>query len=480
MKSEPVAPADDTAERTTRAIEDLSGPRGVPLLGNLPELARGQVMNQVLERWCDRFGSTYRVRLGGTPAVVTADPVLVDTVLRQRPDAFRRSSIMSEVIDEIGGHGVFTAEGAEWRRLRKIATQSLNSSYLRQYFSTIAEVTARMRNSWVSAADAGSSVDVLADMQRYTLDVTTWLATGHDLNSVDSNDDSLRSRLVELFPAFARRINAPFPYWRHVKLPQDRRLDATVEELAALVRVQFVKARERMAGGAEPTNFLEALVRPLEDEPAASDEEVFGNVVTMLLAGEDTTSSTLAWAVHRLSAHPEAQDRVAAEAEAVLADGLADPAAVGRLTYARAVIDEAMRLNPVTPFIVVQPNQDITVDTAEGSLRLKQGTPVFTLLTYGSRRDHSRFGDHDAFRPERWLDESSAPAELPYAPFGAGPRFCPGRNLALLEATLLIATLCRAVTIRAHDADGPVRERMGFTAFPTGLAVTLHRREALG
>ena len=466
-------PHDDTAERTPLV---LGGPRGLPLLGNLPALARGQVMHQVLERWCDRFGLTYRVLLGRTPAVVTADPTVVNTVLRQRPDAFRRSSMMADVIEEIGGRGVFTAEGAEWRRLRKIAAQSLNASYLRQYFSTITEVTARMRNSWVGEAGTGTPVDVLTHMRRYTLDVTTWLATGHDLNSLENTGDGLHRRLSLLFPTFARRINAPFPYWRHVKLPRDRRLDATVAELSELVHVRFAEARDRMADGAEPANFLEALVRPLADEPPVADAEVFGNVLTMLLAGEDTTSSTLAWAVHRLSQHPEVQERVAAEAEAVLADGPADPAAVGRLTYARAVVDEAVRLNPVSPFIVVQPNHDVTVDTEEHSLRLERGTPVFTLLTYGSRRDRNRFADHDEFRPERWLDEATTPAELPYAPFGQGPRFCPGRTLAVTEATLLIATLCRDLTIQPHDTGSPVRERMGFTAFPSGLAVTLERR----
>ncbi|MCS7477777.1 cytochrome P450 [Umezawaea endophytica] len=470
MERRPVV-LDDTAGRT---VADLGGPRGVPL-GNLPSLVRGQVMHQVLEKWCDRFGPTYRVRLGRTPAVVTADPVVVHSVLRQRPDVFRRSSVMTEVIEELGGKGVFTAEGAEWRRLRKIAAQSTSASYLRQYFTTITEVTARMRDSWVAAAGTGAPVDVLTDMRRYTLDVTTWLATGHDLNSLESTGDGLHSRLSLLFPAFARRINAPFPYWRHVKLPRDRRLDSTVRELEVLVRDRFAVARDRMADGVEPANFLEALVRPLPDEPPAGDAEVFGNVLTMLLAGEDTTSSTLAWAVHHLAEHPEAQRRVAAEAEAVL-DGPVDPAAVGRLTYARAVVDEAMRLNPVTPFLIVQPNHDVTVDTGGGSLRLAEGTPVLTLLTYGSRRDRARFPDHDVFRPERWLDESPVPPELPYAPFGEGPRFCPGRNLALIEATLLLATLCRDLTISPHTATGPVRERMGFTAFPTGLAVTLDRR----
>ncbi|MEV7737577.1 cytochrome P450 [Streptomyces sp. NPDC088921] len=451
-----------------RTIEDLPGPKGLPIAGNLPALTRARAMSRVLERWCDEYGLTYRIRFGRTPMVVTADPELTSEMLRRRPEEFQRSHAIATVFDEAGVHGVFSAEGDEWRRLRKLATKSLSSAYIRQYFTVVTEVTRRLRETW--AAGAGSPIDVLASMQAFTLDVTAWLAMGYDLDCLRSDGDGVQARVSELFPAFSKRVNAPFPYWRHLRLPRDRRLDASVQELGHIVRVRYEDAKERMSGGAEPANFLEALVKPQPGEPEPSYVDVLGNVLTMLVAGEDTTSGTLAWAVHYLSLHPEIQQKVAAEAEEVLGDSIPEPGVVSRLKYAEAVVNEAMRLMPVAPLTPLQTTRDLTV----GDLELKRYTPILVLFTYGAMRDRERFGDTASFDPERWLGEQPPPA-LPFAPFGGGPRFCPGRNLAMIESTLVVSVLCKDFVIAPRNA-GAVRERLGFTGYPEHLTVTVQPR----
>ncbi|MCA2218140.1 cytochrome P450 [Jidongwangia harbinensis] len=468
----------DRTAQPTRTAADLDGPKPVPLLGNLPEFTRGRVTHRVLERWCDEYGLTYRFHLARHRVVVTADPKVLDVVMRKRPDDFRRSGLMAGVLDEIIPTGVFTAEGDQWRRLRKMATQSLNVAYLRQYFTTITQVTERLTRLWDRAADSGESIDVLDQMMRYTLDVTVALAMGHDLNGLETTGEGLHSRLPKLFPEFARRIEAPFPYWRYVRLPRDRRLDATVREIEAVVRERFVEARARVASGADPANFLEALVKPLEDEPAFTDDEVFGNMMHMLLGGEDTTSSTAAWTLHYLAEHPDVHRKVRAEADEVLGDRKfpADPAMVGRLKYAEAVVNEVQRLRPVAPYLVMQPLKDVTLDTRDGRLHLPALTVLFVLIAYGARRDQVRFPEPETFRPERWLDGSMPPESLPYTPFGNGPRFCPGRNLAMIEATMLASVLARGFDLEPDRSAGEVGEYMTFTAFPTNVAVRVRRR----
>lgn len=463
---------------TARTVGDLPGPRPLPVLGNLPEFVRGGVTNRVLERWCDAYGLTYRFHLARQEAVATADPAVADVVLRRRPGDFRRSAVMSRIIDEMAPHGVFTAEGDRWRRLRKVATQSLNAAYLRQYFTTITRVTERLERLWRAAADSGDRVDVLDCTMRYTLDVTVGLAMGHDLNALEHTGDGLHRRLPMLFPELARRIQAPFPYWRYVKLPRDRRLDATVREIEDLVRDRFAEARDRIAAGAAPATFLEALVKPLENEPAATDEEVFGNVLTMLLAGEDTTSSTAAWAIHYLAENPAELRRVRAEADEVLGAERfpADPATVSRLRYAQAVVDETLRLRPVAPYLVLQPTADVTLDTQDGPLRVAGDKLIFVLTSYGALRDRGRFPDPDVFRPQRWLDGDLPAESLPFAPFGAGPRFCPGRNLALIEAAVIVSVLSRAFDLEPDHSAGPVTERTTFTSFPQNLNVRVRHR----
>ena len=455
-------------------VSALAGPRPLPLVGNLAEFTRGQVPHRVLDRWADEYGPTFRFRLGRGDIVGSADPAIVDVALRKRPDAFRRASRMSDVIDEIAAHGVFTAEDDTWRRLRKVAAQSLNVAYLRQYFTTITMVTERLLRQWETAADSGESIDVLDRMMRYTLDVTSGLAMGHDLNALENTGEGLHSRVPMLFPAFSRRINAAFPYWRHVKLPQDRRLDGTVGEIEAIVKERFAQARVRVAAGEPPSNFLEALVKPIENEPGITDDEVFGNVLTMLLAGEDTTSSTAAWALHYLAENPDVHEKVRAEADEVLGDQRlpTDPGTVGRLKYAEAVVNEVLRLRPVAPFLGFQAKHDMTL----GELFLPEGATLFTLISYGARRDTARFPDPDVFRPARWLDGGLPKESLPFAPFGSGPRFCPGRNLAMIEASIVTSVLGRAFDFLPDRTAGPVEERMAFTVFPTNLHLRVRAR----
>lgn len=457
----------------------LSGPRPLPFVGSLPEFTRDQQSHRVLERWADEFGLTYRFRLGRSEFIATADPAHVDVVLRRRPDDFRRSTRVSGVIDEIAPHGVFTAEGDRWRRLRKVATQSLNAAYLRQYFTTITRVTERLLGQWETAATSGDRIDVVDRMMRYTLDVTSGLAIGHDLNALESTGEGLHNRLPMLFPAFSRRMNAAFPYWRYVKLPQDRRLDAMMREIEALVKERFAEARVRVAAGDPPSNFLEALVKPLDDEPEITDAEIFGNVLTMLLGGEDTTSSTAAWALHHLAEHPDIHEKVRAEADEVLGDQRlpADPGTVGRLKYAEAVVNEVLRMHPIAPYFTVQPNRDMTLTGRDGrDLRVAKDTPMFVLTSYGARRDTERFPDPNVFRPERWLEGKLPPEALPFAPFGAGPRYCPGRNLALIEAATITSVLGRAFDFEPDRSAGEVAERMVFTVFPTNLFLRVRPR----
>lgn len=452
-------------------FHDLPGPRGVPVLGNLPQYTRGRESHRVLERWCDQYGPTYRIRLGPTRAVVTADPRITTDVLRDRPTDFRRATVMTRAIDEIVGAGVFSAESDQWRRLRTIATRSLSAAYLREYFTTVERVTGRLHHRW--SESAGAPVDVLDDVMRYTLDVTVGLAMGHDLHALDRQGTGLHTRLRDVFPALERRLNAAFPYWRYVKLPADRRLDATVAEIDELVRVQAEKARRRTAAGGEPSNFLEALVTPVDGEPPVTHRELVGNVLTMLLAGEDTTSALTSWTLHHLAHDPAEQEKVRAEAAEVLGDApfAADPGTLRRLRYAEAAVTEAMRLHPPAPYLFLQANQPVTMSGTHGRLTLDTDTLLIVPLGYGARHDHTRFPEPDVFRPERWLD--GVPPALPdaaaYLPFGSGPRFCPGRNLALIEATMAVSMACHAFGIRPDESAGPVRERTAFSVFPENL-----------
>jgi len=463
---------------TVVSLDDLPEPPGVPLVGHLPALAAGAPMHRVLDAWRDEYGATYRIRMARTSVVVTSSPAVVNAVLRERPEQFRRGHMMSDLISELGADGLFNAEGAEWRRLRRMAMRGLNAGYLRNAFGTITRSTDRLRDRWAAVA-TGQRVDVLDDLMSYSLEVVVGLAMGHDLDAVRRRDEEgLHRQLPKLLEVLTRRMNLPVPYWRWVRLPGDRRMDATVAELGALIRERYAEARSRVAAGAEPGTYVESLAHAsLNGHEDFTEEVAVGTVLNMLVAGEDTTAATAAWALHYLSINPEVQQKVRAEAAQVLGDvgQPYDHAALARLTYAEAVVNEVIRLRPVTPFLLFEPMTDTTVTEGVTELRLTRGTPVIVMLTYGSDSDADRYPDPGEFRPERWLDDTADPSAdaQPFLPFGSGPRFCPGRNLALLETLLIVTMACRNFTIEPHPSAGPVGERLTFAVLPTRLGVRL-------
>ncbi|MEU4162456.1 cytochrome P450 [Actinoplanes sp. NPDC026670] len=455
-------------------VRGLPGPPPLPALGNLPDLLRDGRPHRRLEDWCDRYGLTYQITTPAGPAVVTADPLLVDHIMRERPRLFRRDQQITRIIEEVGVHGVFTAEGDRWRRARRITSQGLNPAHLAGYFPALVTGAQRLARRWAP----GGSVAVLPDLRRYTLDVTFALATGHDLNSLEQPKGRLATLLPMLLPAINRRMSVPVPYWRWVRLPADRRLATMLSELDSLIRIRTVSARERVAAGATPATVLESLVATPDGEEPFTQAELFGNVLTMLLAGEDTTASAVAWALHHLAADLPAQRRVRAEAVVALGDGSPIRAAEVRgLALAGAAVREALRLHPVASLTVVEAAEETELPGGDGPpLRVGPGTPIWTLMTYGSRRDSRRFPDPGRFRPDRWLDPVTVrQGDLRHLPFGAGPRACPGRGLAMLEATLLVALIVRDFDLAPDPASRP-RERVAFTVSPAGLRVRLTRR----
>jgi cytochrome P450 len=459
-------------------VPDLPEPPGLPLVGHLPALARGSAMHRVLYDWRDSHGPTYRIRFGTTPVVVTSAPDLVATMLRERPDTYRRPRMLARLIEEMSAPGLFDAEGEDWQRMRRIAMRGLNAGALRASFGVITRSLDRLRDHW--ATTGGRRVAVLDDLMRYTLEVSTGLFTGHDLDAIRQRDPgALPGRLPQVFETLGRRITSPVPYWRWLRLPADRRLDATVADLRTLIEERYGHARRRMSEGAEPRTYLEALAAAsLEEGARLSERQVVGAVVNMIVAGEDNTAAAAAWAMHYLAAHPEAQRKVREEAARVLGDDgfPTDAAVLSTLRYAEAVVNESIRLRPTTPYLLLETARDTTVGLGDDTLRLAAGSIVMPLLTHASDGDDRRYPDPGVFAPERWLSPSAPHPEdaSPFLPFGGGPRFCPGRNLALMEMTMVVAMVCHHFVLEADTSAGPVGERVTFAMMPTGLGIRLH------
>jgi cytochrome P450 len=328
------------------------------------------------------------------------------------------------------------------------------------------------------------AIDLQSDLMRFTVDTIAGLAFGAEVNTLESDQVVIQQHLDKIFPALFKRILAPFPTWRWIKSSADRQLEASIREVMQAVDGFVSQARDRLTSHpelrAQPGNLLEAMIAAADQPDSGMDDaQVAGNVLTMLLAGEDTTANTLAWMIHLLWRNPQALALATEEVRRVCGDGSElTHAQMAQLDYVEACAHETMRLKPVAPQLPLQTLRQTTI----GDVRLDAGTVVIGMMRIDSV-SNAHMPNASAFLPQRWLSDgdpghAARSAKRISMPFGAGPRICPGRYLALLEMKMAMATLLSRFDIQGVDTpDGlEAREHLSFTMTPIGLRMRLKQR----
>ena len=465
-----------------RRIRDLPGPPGLPLLGNLLQLDSTR-LHLVAERWSRTYGEFFRFRIGNREFLAIANPEAIAAVLRDRPDGFQRSSKLNATARQMGFGGLFSSNGEQWRRQRPMVMAGFDPAHIKTYFPSLVRVTRRFAGRWRRAAQAGAAIDLQPDLMRYTVDVTAGLAFGADINTIESDEDVIQRHLDKVLPALFRRVMSPLPAW--LPLPGERGLGVHLATLHRAVQDFIAQARARLERDpslrGRPTNLIEAMIVARDTAGSGlEDSDVAGNVLTMLLAGEDTTANTLAWMIWLLSCNPQALARASDEARAVVgAAGLPERyEQLAALPFVEACANETMRLKPVAPLIVAQAVRDSVV----AGIEIPRGQLVMCLMRPGAL-DERHFPRAGQFDPGRWLSDpaglrAAASAKRVAMPFGAGPRLCPGRYLAVMEMKMVIAMLLGSFDIEsvAAPGGGEPREHLALTMSPVGLKLKLKPR----
>jgi cytochrome P450/nitrite reductase/ring-hydroxylating ferredoxin subunit len=463
----------------TRSLDDLPGPKRLPLIGNLHQLVPTKA-HLILEEWAARYGPIYQFSMGARRIVATTDPASIDDVLRARPETFRRPENLDRIISELGVKGVFNAEGEAWRPQRKLSVAALAQRNQHRLSPSIERVARRLKTRWDRSASAGETLDVVEELKRFAADVTMLIVFGHDVNTVEQGGDVIQSELDVILPAINRRLFALIPTWRYIRTPSDRRLDRAFVNVRAWLDGLLAKARTRLKVEPErtqkPSNFVEAMVTASDGNGKPfSDDAIMSNLLTMLVAGEDTIAFTVAWAIHHLCDSPRWASEIRREADKILGASILAGShdVASQLVCAGAVASETMRLRPVVPISF----HDANVDTSLDQYFVPKGTTVAPLLRPAAV-DPANFLDPRAFRPERWLEDSIRPHNVSaYMPFGTGPRMCPGRSLAHLEMKTLLSMLYKNFDVARVGTSADVSELFrGLTMAPAGLRVRLRSR----
>lgn len=463
-----------TPAAAPRRWEDLPQPPGWPLLGQLPGFDTRRT-HLTLERWALELGTPYRFGMGpGYRAMVVTDAEVVQQISRQRPDAFTRGGRLRPVMAEMGFDGVFSAEGEAWRTQRRLVMGSLNTTHLKAWLPALSDTTCRLAQRWARAAAAGRVLEMTDELKRYAVDVTSRLAFGRDPRTLEAGGegDRIQQHLELIFPAVIRRAMKPWAYWRWFRLPADRRLDRAIAAVHRHARECIAAARAELPGAnaAAPRHALEAMLLN-QQALGLTDADIVANVVTLLLAGEDTTAHALCWTLFHLAQEPALQDTMAAQAQAVLgaADAPADAAGLAALERFEHLALEAIRLRPVVPFNVFEP----VADTVVGGVAIAARTKVFAL-SRPAMNDPARFPEPQRYDPQRWatgLVDARA-----YLPFGAGARVCPGRALATAEMRLVLAMLLKRFRLELACDPAEISEVCALTMLPERMPVRLVAR----
>ncbi len=429
------------------------GPRGHWLLGSLPAF-RSDLLG-LLSEAAREYGDVARLRLGPATSLLSlSHPELIEEVLVSRESEFVKHRFFWRHVSRLFGDGLLTSSGELWKRQHALIAPAFRQQRLALSADAMVAATGKLIGGWGD----GAVGDVRTDMTRLTLDIAARVLFDRVLDA--STLDRIRHAVDQGAGEISKRFRRLLAVSDRVPTPGNRRYLAAVRELDAVAAEIIGERRARGQGGSDLLSTLlesrDAAGRPL-DPRLLRDE-----VVTLLLAGHETTALTLTWTLYLLARHPEVAARIEAEVDAVVgADRAPEASDIPNLGYLAQAIGEAMRLYP--PVYLV--GRETIRETELGGYRLPAGS-VLLMSQWVVHRDPRSFDDPGSFRPERWAEPASRTLpRFAYFPFGGGPRICIGQPLALMEAKLVLATICQR--FRVSDASaGPVEPYAGVTLRP--------------
>ena len=446
-----------------------------------------------------RYGGAVGLRLAGARAVLVSRAEWAEAVLISDADAYTKKGTAFFPGSSLAGEGLLVSDGDTWKRQRRLATPAFRAAAVASYAAAMGSAANELlADTWrLTSASQPVQRDVYADFNALTLRVVARALFGADVAGAAA--DEINASIAEAFEFFARRTAAgpPPPEW--LPTPDNARFAAAVARLDKAVYRLISQRRDQLAregparngdADAPPADLLDALLRARDagsngDDAASGgmgDVALRDELMTLLVAGQETSALVLTWTCSAIAQHPALGERLAAEAEAVLGPSRAPGSAdLARLPLTTAVVYESMRLMPPAYMVGRCASRDVQL----GPWRVPAGTTML-VSPYLLHRQARHWGaDAAVFRPERWLDAQGAllpdalrgmGARGAYVPFGAGPRNCIGAGFAMMEAVLITAAICRGAVLSIPPGRAPPAPAALITLRPAGATLQIAPR----
>ncbi|XP_017697220.3 flavonoid 3'-monooxygenase CYP75B137-like [Phoenix dactylifera] len=464
------------------------GPRGLPLVGNLPFLRPN--LHRCFSEYARTYGPIFNLRLGNKLFIVVSSPSIAKEVYKENDIIFSNHDqpIAAGVVSYNGSNLVRCPYGPTWRMLRRVfVNELLNSRSLDACYGLRRRVVRRMARDLYSKN--GAAIDVGEAAFATTLNLLASMLWGGEL-WWETIGTEFRRAVVETVELMGRRnISDFFPFLARFDLQGvereikervswlDRVYEALIEERARLDGAEEEEGGEK---GEERKDLLSILLRIRNDGDAAevplTDANLKGLIMDLMVGGTNTISTTVEWIMAELMHRPDIDQRARQELAAVVGgpDTAVEESHIPRLKYLRAVIKEVLRLHPVVPLLVPRVPSEPCV--LSGGYLIPAGARVVTNV-WAIHTDPGLWDSPAEFRPERFLNEGSG-AEFRYFPFGAGLRRCAGLPLVERMLPLVVATLLHAFEWRVPEGvelDLCERPRITLTKERPVLAIPIPR-----
>ncbi len=428
------------------------GPKGVPVIGNSGQYAKDPF--EFITAVEEAYGDIAHFELGPIDTYMITSPPDIERVLVTDDAKYQKPKFQDDAIGDLLGEGLLMSEGETWRKQRELAQPSFLMSRLSGLSDLMVDYTEEMLADW----EEGDVINVHLEMARLTVKIIVEAMFGATID-----DERVRTVQENLEPLGSRFEPNPFrfaiPDWAPTRENREyRKALSTIEEVVW----DLIDEREgaQYGGEEEPMDLLSVLLRA-RDRGEQTDENLRDEMVTMLLAGHDTTALTLTYTWYLLSQHPRVESRVHDELDALLRGERPTFADVRAMEYTEAVLNEAMRLYPPVYTIFREPQVDVRL----GGYRVPAGSAVM-LSQWAVHRSSRHWDAPLEFDPDRWLDERADERHrFAYFPFGGGPRFCIGKQLSMLEARLIMGTVCQQYRLE-YARDEPFDLRGSLTMHP--------------
>jgi len=415
------------------------GPRGWPLLGMALQVLRDPL--GTLQRIAREYGDIVTIPIVSDTRILLNHPDYIEQVTVIQQSKFHKSKLTKDVTGRLLGEGLLISEGDFWRRQRRLAQPAFQRKRINEYAATMVESAQAHSRKWQDSEER----DIAQEMMALTLEIAVRTLFG---TTLPGEAQQVGHSLEFLMRYSLRRARSPFKLPEKWPTPSNRRAEGEIQFLDSLV-YRIIDERNKLGNANEHNDLLSLLMAAMdEDGSQMNPKQLRDEIMTLFMAGHETTALTLSWAWYLLSKNPAAETRLHEELRDVLAGSLPTIADLGRLPYLRGVVNEVLRLYPPAYILARTSIAPSTI----GGYDLPTGSTII-LSQWVTHHDARFFPDPDAFLPERWLDglEDRLPAGA-YFPFGDGPRRCIGQNFALMEVVLVMATIAQKFQFRLATA----------------------------